>query len=115
MTEKRIAFSNGTIGYNWMHNWCGCCLKDAPFRDMGKGSGCPIILNVLIDNEVPPEWIPQERLQDYHCIEFRAPGDGGGEPRPKPPQQKGPGLFPEPERGVRMLVQQPEQRIEVSA
>jgi len=102
---RRVAFSNGTMGDRWMANWCHRCLKDAPFRNMGKGTGCPILFGVLADNVVPPEWLPQEGIQDYHCIEFRAPGDGGGEPRPKPPPQKGPGLFPEPERAVRMLVQ----------
>lgn len=81
---------------------------------MGKGSGCPVLLKVLCDNEVPPEWLIQDAvLGDYHCIEFRAPGDGGGEPRPKPPPQGDPGLFPEPGRGVRMLVQP--SPVEVSA
>lgn len=98
-----VAFSNGTMGYGWMANWCHRCQRDAIFRNTGRGPGCPIIANVLITNEVPPEWLEQDDIQDYHCIEFRSPGSGNPEPRPKPePPQDA--LFERPERGTRMLL-----------
>jgi hypothetical protein len=36
------AFSNSTEYEMWEVNWCGRCLRDAPFRRMNKGYGCPI-------------------------------------------------------------------------
>jgi hypothetical protein len=100
---RSIAFSNGTAGYGWMHNWCDRCQRDAIFRNTGRGPGCPIIANVLCTNEVPPEWIEQDPiLQDYHCIEFRGPGWRNPEPRPKPAPQ--PDALFEVEPHTRMLV-----------
>ena len=107
------AFSNGTEGYGWMANWCDRCLRDAPHRNMGKGSGCPLIL-VALQDRTPAEWLDGPRdekgrysIEDqYHCIEFKGPGGGGGgEPRPKPEPSGMDGLFPRPERAVRMFVQ----------
>lgn len=107
------AFSNGTEGYGWMANWCDRCLRDAPHRNMGTGSGCPLIL-VALQDRTPAEWLDGPRdergaysIEDqYHCIEFKAPGGGGGgEPRPKPDPRGMDGLFPRPERAARMLVQ----------
>lgn len=40
--------------------------------------------------------------EDYQCIEFRAPGGGGGEPRPKPGPK---GMDGRPEPSKRMFVQ----------
>lgn len=107
------AFSNGTEGETWMYNWCHRCLRDAPFRNMGKGSGCPLVL-VSLMSRTPAEWLDGPRdeqgrysmADQYHCIEFRAPGDGGGgEPRPRPDPRGMDGLFPRPERQTRMFVQ----------
>lgn len=109
-----IAFSNGTIGYGWMYNWCNRCQRDAIFRNTGQGPGCPIIASVLVTNEVPPEWIEQEDIQDYHCIEFRGPGWRNPEPRPKPPPSPLQGVLFDVEPHVRMLVQ-PGAREAVSA
>lgn len=106
-------FSNGTEGYGWMANWCDRCLRDAPFRNGIAKQGCPLIL-VAYMGRTPAEWLEQERdeqgrysIEDqYHCIEFRAPGDGGGEPRPKPTPKGQGDLFPPDEyRGTRMYVQ----------
>jgi len=109
------AFSNGTEGYDWQANWCDRCLRDAPFRNGLKGAtGCPILLVALTGNKTPAEWMEQPRdehgrysiADQYHCIEFRAPGDGGsGEPRPKPEPPDMDGLFDRPERRTRMNVQ----------
>lgn len=109
-------FSNGTEFYEWEENWCGRCLHDAPHRNMGKGSGCPILLVALAALKTPVEWLEQPpdelgrvSLQDrYHCVHFKAPGGGGrgsGEPRPKPEPSGMDGLFDRPERAVRMYVQ----------
>lgn len=106
------AFSNGTEGHAWEVNWCDQCVHDAPFRNMGKGTGCPI-LSVALLGKTPSEWFEQPwgehgpRLGDqYHCIEFRPPGGGGdGEPRPRPEPRGMDGLFERPERGTRMFVQ----------
>ncbi|WP_410633321.1 hypothetical protein [Amycolatopsis sp. cmx-4-83] len=107
------AFSNGTEGETWMANWCYRCLRDAPHRNMGKGSGCPLIL-VAMMSRTPAEWLDGPRdeqgrysmADQYHCIEFKVPGGGGGgEPRPKPDPPGMDGLFPRPERATRMFVQ----------
>lgn len=119
-------FSNGDEGYVWMANWCDRCLhpaevawrryeggkrKTAPSEFPG---GCPLLQAALI-GETPTEWMEQSerRLGDqYHCIEFRGPDDGG-EPRPRPEPSGMDGLFPRPERRTRMLKQS--DRIEAHA
>lgn len=107
------AFSNGTEGYGWMANWCDRCLRDAPFRNGIAKTGCELILIALMD-KTPAEWLDGPRderglysIEDqYHCIEFRAPGDGGGEPRAKPtPPGQGTLLPREGLEGTRMYVQ----------
>lgn len=105
------AFSNGTEGYAWMGNWCDQCLRDAPHRNMGKGSGCPLVMVALMER-TPAEWLDGPRDEhgryslgdQYHCIEFKPPGGGGYEPRPKPEPSDMDGLFERPERTVRMPV-----------
>lgn len=118
-----VAFSNGTEGYGWQANWCDRCLRDAPFRSGLKGAtGCPILLVALVEEKTPAEWLDGPRdehgrygiADQYHCIEFRAPGEGGREPRPKPEPPDMDGLFPRPERQTRMYVQSELQRVEVS-
>lgn len=108
------AFSNSTEWECWSYNWCERCLRDAPFRNMGKGSGCPIILVAMLGEKTPAEWLEQPRDEEgrysltdrYHCIEAKFPGDGGsGEPRPKPEPPLMDGLFERPARGTRMYVQ----------
>lgn len=112
-------FSNGTEGYGWMANWCDGCLRDAPFRNGLKGaSGCPLIAVAMLEQKTPAEWLDGPRdehdrysIEDqYHCIEFKAPG-GGGEPRPKPEPPQMDGLFERPERQTRMYVQPQETRV----
>lgn len=111
-SRDRSPFSNGTEGHDWMANWCDRCLRDAPFRTMGKGTGCPLIQVALLDR-TPAEWLDGPRdeqgrysiADQYTCIEFKAPGDGGGEPRPKPEPPDMDGLFERPERHSRMYVQ----------
>jgi hypothetical protein len=106
-------FSNGTEGYGWMANWCDRCLCDAPFRNTGKGSGCPLIGVAMLAGRTPAEWLdgPRDELgrysieDQYHCIEFRAPGSDGNPPRPKPDPPDMDGLFERPERATRMYVQ----------
>lgn len=109
-----VAFSNGTEGADWQSNWCDRCLRDAPFRNGLKGAtGCPILLVALAAEKTPAEWMEQPLdekgrysiANKYHCIEFRAPGEGGSEPRPKPEPPQMDGLFDRPERRTRMYVQ----------
>lgn len=102
--SREIAFSNSTQYEIWAANWCDRCLRDAIFRNTGKGSGCKILYGVMATNEVPLEWLVQDEIYaDYHCIEFRAPGSGNPELRPKSDPQPD-ALFPTPDRGVRMLL-----------
>lgn len=107
------AFSNGTEGYGWMANWCDRCLRDAPFRNGIARTGCELIL-IALDGKTPAEWLDGPRdeqgrysiADQYHCIEFRAPGSGGGEPRPKPtPPGQGSLLPREDYEATRMFVQ----------
>jgi hypothetical protein len=100
------AFSNATMYDIWAANWCDRCQRDAIFRNMGKGPGCGILLQVMTTNEVPPEWIVQDGvLGDYHCIEFRGPGWRDPEPKPKPPPSSLQDVLFEVEPHVRMLIQ----------
>lgn len=117
------AFSNGFEGDNWTANWCDRCLRDAPFRTMGKGSGCPLLLIAMLGDRTPAEWMEQPWGQvqgapegvtapplgdRYHCIEFRAPGAGGGEPKPVPAPPDQGALFDRPPTRPRMLTPLPE-------
>lgn len=108
-------FSNGTEGYGWTETWCYTCLRDSPFRNMGRGSGCPLVL-VALQGRTPAEWIDGPRDEEgrysieeqYICVEHRPPGGGGGGstgPRPRPEPADMDGLFGRPERRTRMFVQ----------
>lgn len=107
------AFCNGTEGEEWTAQYCDHCLRDAPFRNMGKGSGCPILLVTLM-SRTPAEFLEGPRdehgtysmANKWHCIEFKPRGGGGsGEPRPKPDPRGMDGLFERPECRTRMYVQ----------
>ncbi|RZQ59817.1 hypothetical protein [Amycolatopsis suaedae] len=107
------AFSNGTEGDAWTAKWCCRCLRDAPFRNMGRGSGCPILLVTMMGRR-PAELLDGPRdeqgrysmADQYTCVEFRRPGGGGdGEPHPRPEPPGMDGLFPRPDRARRMYVQ----------
>jgi hypothetical protein len=124
-------FSNGTEFYGWMENWCWApCQQPDEVAwqryEEGKrktppksGTGCPLILAALM-GRTPIEWLdtwdgdsPYPLGDRYHCIEFRGPDDGGGDPQPRPrrepPNQLG--LFERPERRVRMLKQPQDQGV----
>lgn len=83
-------FSNSDEGYGWTASWCDRCLVDAPFRNGISPTGCPLLI-IALTGRTPAEWIDGPRdehgcysiADQYHCVNFRAPG-GGGEPRPKP-------------------------------
>ena len=104
------AFSNGTEWECWSANWCDRCTREAPFRNGISSQGCPLIL-IAMSERIPAEWFEQPWSPDghppldrYHCMEFRAPGNGGGEPKPKPDPPDMDGLFERPERHTRMYV-----------
>jgi hypothetical protein len=120
-------FSNGTELHGWMENWCWEChnpvekawqdYEDGKRKRPMKGyeSGCPMIMAAMI-GKTPAEWIPQGREKfgdQYHCIEYRGPDEGGGDPQPRP--RRDPpgmeGLFERPERAVRMLRQPAPQKV----
>jgi hypothetical protein len=120
-SPERSPFCNGTEGHDWMYRWCDRCqhpvekawqaYNDGKRKTQLKGyeGGCPLLMAALVGH-TPAEWLEQEEgLDRYHCIEFRGPDEGGGDsaPRPKPEPTDMEGLFPRPERRVRML-QQPE-------
>lgn len=118
--RDRMPFANSVEGEEWQANWCARCLRDAPFRRMGKGSGCPLLL-VALTNRTPAEWLDGPRdergryslAEQYVCVEFRAPGDGG-ESRPRPEPRGMDGLFPRPQRRIRTLVS-PSEEVPASA
>ena len=117
-------FSNGTEGECWQANWCNRCLRDAPFRNGISSTGCHLLL-VAMMGRTPAEWLEQPWGQvrgapagvtapslgdQYHCIEFRRPGDGGTEPRPKPtPRDQGELFDRAGHEGRRTLCPLPEQ------
>lgn len=117
-SPKRSAFSNGDQWYDWSSRWCDVCrhpvevawqsYSDGKRKTQLKGyeGGCPLLMAATTGEVTPTEWLEQDEGRDrYHCIEFRGPDEGGGEPRPNPEPPGMDGLFPRPERGVRMLKQ----------
>lgn len=109
-----------------MANWCHRCHNpvEKAWQDYEAGKrktqlkgyegGCPLLMASYV-GKTPAEWMEQpDRIHDYHCIEFRGPDEGGGEPRPKPDPPNMDGLFDRPDRRVRML-QQESQLAEVIA
>lgn len=124
-------FSNGTEGYAWMENWCyRPCMNPAEtaWRRYEEGKrktppkdypgGCPLILAAML-GKTPLEWLEQPELDgaivlgdQYHCIEFRPPDDGGGNDGPRRPRPRGGrrpsknqlALFPQPEPHRRQFV-----------
>lgn len=110
-------FSNGTEGLSWQENWCDRCLRDAPFRNMGKGTGCPIWMVALL-GRTPAEWMENRRYSlgdQWTCIEYRAPGGRGPEPKPVPDPPDQDALFDRPPTRPRMLTPLPEQPAERAA
>jgi hypothetical protein len=109
------AFSNGTEGYEWMAGWCDRCLRDAPFQRGLNRSGCPLIL-IALQDRTPAEWLDGPRDEKgrysiadrYHCIEFRPPGGGCGEPKPRPDPPGQDGLFGRPPTQRRTLAPLPD-------
>lgn len=125
-------FSNGTEGYGWMENWCWRpCMNpvEKAWRDYEDGKrrkplkgypgGCPLIMCAQI-GKTPVEWIdnwdgnsPYPISTRFTCTEFIPPDEGGGSggaPRPPgPPTAKREpkdmdGLFPRPQRQLRILL-----------
>lgn len=112
--REGMAFSNGTEWEMWSANWCERCIHDSP-KLVDQGKGCPLIM-LGMTGFIPAEWMeqPGDSPDRYHCIQFRNEDDGPGpEPQPKPEPTDMDGLFPRPERRVRMLSQP--QNAEVSA
>lgn len=120
-SPETSAFSNGTEGYDWMYRWCDRCqhpvekawqaYSNGKRKTQMKGyeGGCPLLMAALCGH-TPAEWLEQaDGIDRYHCVEFRGPDEGGGEPRPKPNPPGMDGLFAAPERRVRML-KQPERQ-----
>lgn len=124
MPRDTPPFSNGTEGYGWQSAWCDRCLVDAPFRNGISPTGCPLIV-IALTGQTPDEWLDGPRdehgrysiADQYHCINFKAPGDGGGEPKPKPtPRGQGELFVRADHEGQRTLTPLPEdapQRLEV--
>lgn len=108
MTRPGPAFSNGTEYEMWQANWCDRCTHDAAYQSGKSSEGCPLLLTALL-GDIPGEWMeqPPERYPSdaYHCINFRRPDDPDPEPRPQPDPPDMDGLFEQPERRTRMLVQ----------
>lgn len=110
-------FSNGTEWEAWAENWCYApCHNPVEVawqryeegkRKTNPGGGCPLILCAMM-GRIPNEWLEQPSGDRYHCIEFRGPDDGdSGDPQPQPRREPPnmDGLFPRPERRIRMLKQ----------
>jgi hypothetical protein len=127
-SRKAPAFSNGTEGYDWMYRWCDRCHHpvEVAWQNYSNGKrktqlkgyegGCPLLMAAMTGEVTPTEWMEQDGgLDRYHCLEFRGPDEGGGEPRPRPEPPSMDGLFPRPERAIRMLQQPAESRELVGA
>lgn len=115
-SRKGTAFSNGDQGYGWMSRWCDRCHNpvEVAWQKYSNGQrktqlkgyegGCPLLMAAMTGEVIPTEWMEQPDGADrYHCIEFRGPDDGSGEPHPKPEPTGMDGLFDRPERRTRML------------
>lgn len=58
------AFANGTEWDCWSASWCNRCAHE---------DTCPLLDQVLIHNEVPEQWVPDEPgslWKPYICTEF---------------------------------------------
>lgn len=121
------AFSNHSQYENWSSRWCERCCHpvevawqeysngERPDQLEGYEGGCPLLMAAMTGDVIPTEWMEQDHGPDrYHCIEFRGPDDGGGEPQPQPEPPHMDGLFDRPERRVRML-QEPAQHASVTS
>jgi hypothetical protein len=65
------AFSNGFEFESWELNWCGRCTKDY-IGGAPADVFCPILTEVMLNNEVPPQWSPgtNDFRDRYHWSEF---------------------------------------------
>ena len=104
------AFSNGSMGYGWMANWCNRCTHDDLDSNRYGVYGCPIIAVTMV-GKTPIEFLTQTDddgiFGNYHCVEFRDkdnPGPSEPTPIPDPPGQ-GLLLPREPFEGKRMFTQ----------
>lgn len=77
------AFSNSTDWEIWSSRWCDRCVVDEPAREREEfDKGCPLILQIMTTNQTPAEFFiqPAGSPDRYHCVNFRADGDGPEEP-----------------------------------
>lgn len=108
-------FSNSSEFEMWAAAWCAACQREAPLRaNLPNAQPCALV-SVAWMGRKPVEWLRQPDAEvyredgvhvanEFHCIEFRAPG-GSGQPRPRPEPSNMDGLFSRPARQTRMLVQ----------
>lgn len=89
----------------WIAYVCDSCVNDPGENNLTVDNpGCPIIA-VMINQRTPVELLeqPDDAPDPYHCVEYRGPDDGPGEPQPTPDPPNQPALWPrEPFEGVRM-------------
>lgn len=102
------AFSNGFEFDCWEDGWCARCQRDVAFREGTTDQGCPLLLVALADR-IPAEWQPgtDDLSNRYTCTAYRPPDWRDPEPQPLPEPPDMDGLFPRPERQVRMLTPAP--------
>lgn len=63
-------FSNSTEWEIWSSGWCNRCAKDE-LGGAPEGTWCPIVSNVVaMNDQVPPEWIEGEGINNYSCTQF---------------------------------------------
>lgn len=58
---QTTAFSNATEYEIWAARWCDKCVL---FDD------CAILLDVMINNQVPAQWTAKDYLHWYECSAF---------------------------------------------
>lgn len=71
------AFSNGFEYDAWSASWCAMCLHDE-LGHAPEGTYCPILTDVMANNEVPAQWTPgTDDLRDrYHCSSYEGVNRG---------------------------------------
>lgn len=87
---RRVPFSNGTEGQEWMGKWCDLCVHDSALHDHpGGGAGCDLIGSALLGAEFfswPEAWLPEPDDGRFFlpsrlvCLQFEPCGSCGGDP-----------------------------------
>ena len=62
-------FSNSTEFDIWASGWCYRCANDE-LGGAEEGILCPILCDVMANDDIPSQWTEGDGIADYSCSEF---------------------------------------------